>query len=241
MENKNNVRCSFIVTILAMASVVFSISANVVSGRLGLFGPFAAPMGVFFFPFIYVISDILSEVYGYRISRWVSWITAFVNIIFVGLVMGIVSAVKPAPWCTDLDASIRMVCGTSIRVVIGSILGAVLAGWVNDIIFQIFKHKDGDKGFAKRKLLSSLAAEAVDTFTFITIAFVGTMPFGPWSEGGSIYSCILTMYVIQFAMKYAVEVLTEPLAHVLSKKLKSVDPDSFEDRNKFNIFGFVKA
>lgn len=239
MENKN-VKCSFIVTILAMASVVFSISANIVSGRLGFFGPFAAPMGVFFFPFIYVISDILSEVYGYRISRWVSWITAFVNICFIGLVTLVITAIKPTPWCIDLDNAIRMVTSTSIRVCVGSILGSVLAGWVNDVIFQVFKHKDGDKGFAKRKLLSSLAAEAVDTITFITIAFVGVLPFSPWSEGGSIYGSICTMYVIQFILKYGVEVITEPLAALLANKLKKIDPDSFEDRNEFNIFGFAK-
>ena len=44
MENKNNVKCSFIVTILAMITVVFSIAANTVSARLGFFGPWAAPM-----------------------------------------------------------------------------------------------------------------------------------------------------------------------------------------------------
>lgn len=238
MANEKMKRCSFVVVILAMLSVIFSVAANTVSGRLGFFGPFAAPMGVFYFPFIYVISDVLSEVYGYRISRWVAWFTAFVNIVYVGLVMGVISIIKPTPWCVDLDASIRMVCGTSIRVVVGSILGAILAGWVNDIIFQKFKHVDGDKKFAKRKLLSSLAGEAVDTVTFITIAFVGTMPFLPIGEAK--FASICTMYVVQFLLKYGVEVITEPLAHLVANKLKAADPDAFEDRNNFNIFGFEK-
>lgn len=230
MENKNNVKCSFIVTILAMITVVFSIAANTVSARLGFFGPYAAPMGVFFFPFIYIISDILSEVYGYRISRWVSWIATFVNLLFIGLVLGICTLIKPAPFVIELNSAIFTVFRTSVRVIVGSIIGAILAGWANDIIFQALKHKDGEKGFAKRKLLSSLAAESIDTVVFITIAFVGTMPF----------STIIPMYIIQFILKYAVEVLTEPVAHFLSAKLKKYDPDAFEDRNNFNIFGFVK-
>lgn len=230
MENKNNVKCSFIVTILAMITVVFSIAANTVSARLGFFGPYAAPMGVFFFPFIYIISDILSEVYGYRISRWVSWIATFVNLLFIGLVLGICTLIKPAPFVIELNSAIFTVFSTSVRVIVGSIIGAILAGWANDIIFQALKHKDGEKGFAKRKLLSSLAAESIDTVVFITIAFVGTIPF----------SAILPMYIIQFILKYVVEVLTEPVAHFLSAKLKKFDPDAFEDRNNFNIFGFVK-
>lgn len=240
MNNNKVKNCSFIVVILAMASVIFSVAANQVSGRLGSFGPFAAPLGVFYFPCIYVISDILSEVYGYRISRWVSWITSFVNIIFIGLVLGVISIIKPVPWCEDLNQALWLINGASFRVVVGSILGSVLAGWVNDIIFQKFKHKEGEKGFAKRKLLSSLAAEAVDTVTFITIAFLGTMPFSPLSDGGSIYTSLCSLYIVQFLLKYGVEVITEPLAHLLAKKLKKLDPDAFEDRSNFNIFGFEK-
>ena len=119
---------------------------------------------------------------------------------------------------------------SSISTIAGSIISAILAGWANDVIFQALKHKDGDKGFAKRKLLSSLAAESIDTVLFITIAFVGTMPF----------SAIIPMYIIQFILKYTVEALTEPIAHFLSAKLKKYDPDAFEDRNNFNIFGFIK-
>lgn len=244
MENTINARprYTFNVAILTGLSCVMAIISNIISSRLSLFGPFVAPIGVFTFPIIYVISDVISEVYGYRISRYVANTVIGANILLV-LLPTLIRWIMPcAPWCLGLDASIGVVIGTSIRVIFASLISAYLAGFANDVVFQKFKHRDGEAHFAKRKLLSSLAAEAIDTFSFISIAFIGTMPFAPWSEGGSIYSSILTMYVIQFLLKYAVEALTEPVAHKIANTLKKIEgPEVFEDRMKFNIFGFEKA
>ena len=228
-------RYSFFVTLIAVASGCLALMANLISGRLGYFGPFIAPMGVFFFPLIYVLSDVTSEVYGYRISRWIAWISALINVFFVAGIMLVVSLNKPAPWCIDTDNAIKsLLVGTSgvsgmLRVSIAGIIGSVLGGWSNDVIFQYFRHKNGEKGFAKRKLLSSFCAEMVDTFTFITLGFLFT-------EGWSIQ-----MYFVQFVLKYAVEVITEPVAKLLAESLRNREgSEVFEDRNKFNIFGFEK-
>lgn len=229
-------RYTFYLTLLAVSSVVMQIAANLVSGRLGFFGPYLAPMGVFFFPFVYIISDVTSDVYGYRISRWVAWITVLFQLLFIGVILGVISLIKPAPFVIDIDNALRLIIlgssGTSgmIRVMIAGLFGAVIGGWVNDIIFQYFRHREGTKGFLKRKLLSSLGAEIVDTFLFITIAFIGTPS---WS---------LQMYVIQFILKYTVEVITSPIAKKCADKLRMIEgSDIFEDRNKFNIFGFEKS
>ena len=77
--------------------------------------------------------------------------------------------------------------------------------------------------------MSSFGAELVDTFTFITLGFLFTQG---WS---------IQMYIVQFILKYGVEVITEPIAHLLANRLKKIEgPGVFEDRNKFNIFGFEK-
>lgn len=228
-------RYSFFVSLIAVASAVLALMANLVSGRLGFFGPWVAPMGVFFFPLIYVLSDVTSDVYGYRVSRYIAWISALVNVIFVAGIMLVINAIHPAPWCEDSDNALRLLMigtsGTSgmLRVMIAGIAGAVLGGWANDIIFQIFRHKDGTGKFAKRKFTSSFLAEIVDTGVFITLAFVGTAGYG------------IAMYIVQFILKYLVECITEPLAHLLANKLRNYEGEEvFEDRSKFNIFGMEK-
>lgn len=228
-------RYSFMVVILTALSITMQIAANLVSGRLGFFGQWIAPMGVFFFPFVYVISDITSDVYGYRVSRWIAWLTILAQIIFIGMIMAVLNIVKSVPFTLNLDEALRLILvgtsGTSgmLRVMLAGVAGAVLGGWVNDIIFQIYRHKDGTKGFLKRKLLSSLGAEVTDTFVFITLAFVCTPS---WS---------ISMYIVQFILKYIVEVITSPIAKLCTSKLRKIEGNEvFEDRNKFNIFGFEK-
>ena len=229
-------RYSFWVVILASLSVTMQIAANLVSGRLGFFGPWLAPMGVFFFPFVYIISDVTSDVYGYRVSRWIAWLTILVQLIFVGMILIVINAVKPAPFLLNMDEALRLLIigtdGTSgmLRVMLAGVVAAVLGGWVNDIIFQLFRHNDGEGKFLKRKLISSAGAELVDTTVFITLGFFGTPS---WS---------IAMYIVQFCLKYAVEIITSPIAKACSSKLRVMEgADVFEDRNKFNIFGFEKA
>ena len=228
-------RYSFWVVILASLSVTMQIAANLVSGRLGFFGPWLAPMGVFFFPFVYIISDVTSDVYGYRVSRWIAWLTILVQLIFVGMILIVINAVKPAPFLLNMDEALRLlIIGTSgtsgmLRVMLAGVVAAVLGGWVNDIIFQLFRHNDGKGKFLKRKLISSAGAELVDTTVFITLGFLGTPS---WS---------IAMYIVQFILKYAVEVITSPVAKLCAAKLRNIESDdAFEDRNKFNIFGFEK-
>lgn len=228
-------RYSFIVVVLAALSVTMQIAANLVSGRLGFFGPWLAPMGVFFFPFVYIISDVTSDVYGYRVSRWIAWLTILVQLLFVGMILIVINAVKPAPFVLNMDEALRLLIigtdGTSgmLRVMCAGVVAAVLGGWVNDIIFQLFRHVDGEGKFLKRKLISSAGAELVDTTVFITLGFFGTPS---WS---------IAMYIVQFCLKYVVEIITSPVAKACSSKLRVMEgTDVFEDRNKFNIFGFEK-
>jgi len=224
-------RTSFLCTILAMVMVACCLAANTISARLGIFfGGWVAPMGVFSFPLIYVISDIVSDVYGYRVSRWIAWMTIAVNFVFLGLVMG------PCALIPAIDASMDVAVWTlfkpSIMVIIGSIVGAIMGGWMNDIIFQIFRHRDGTKRFYLRKVLSSLGAEIVDTVVFLTVAF---------GLGMGLWSLLPTMMIVQFLLKYGVEiVLMFPTKGVVNLIRKHEPNDVFEDRNQFNIFGFSK-
>lgn len=230
-----NKKYSFWLSLIVAMSTMCSLMANLICGRTGYFGPFVAGMGVFYFPIIYVLSDIVSEVYGYGVSRKVAWWTNLCNVIFVAGILLVATIVPPTPWALESDAAIKLLLiGTDgatgmIRVVVAGVIGAVLGGWANDCVFQWMKHRDGLKGFWKRKLLSSLVGEIVDTTLFITLAFYGTPV---WAS---------LMYFVQFGLKYTVEVLTCPLAGWLAVKLRSIEgEDVFEDRNDFNIFGIRK-
>ena len=141
MTNEKIKRYSFIVVVLAALSVTMQIAANLISARLGYFGPVSwnktGPMGVFFFPFVYIISDILSDVYGYRVSRWVAWLTVLVQLLFVGMIALVLYSVKPTPWSEESDQVMKVVMGFTAgglgmwRTMLAGVAGAVLGGWTN--------------------------------------------------------------------------------------------------------------
>ena len=250
MTNEKIKRYSFIVIILATLSVTMQIAANLVSARTIDFMPWSqnwgiAPLGVFFFPCCYIISDIISDVYGYRVSRWTAWLSLLLQIFLTGII-NLILLTKPAGGYfveEVFDPALKTVFSVTPWILTGGIFGSVLGGWVNDIVFQMFRHKDGEGKFIKRKLLSSAAAEIVDTVVFITIAFKIGMRY-PWFTtitADNITVGVLQMYPIQFILKYAVEFITSPVAKFCSSKLRTIEgSEVFEDRNKFNIFGWAK-
>jgi len=217
-------------TLLAIVSTACCLAANTISARLGLFPWGPAPMGVFSFPLIYVVSDIVSDIYGYRLSRWLAWSVLASNFLFLGLVLG--PSALTLPLIPEMDAAVWMVFTPAIMVLIGGVVGAVLGGWVNDIIFQLFRHKDGIAQFYKRKAISSFGAEIVDTITFMTIAF---------GLGMGMWKLLPTMMIAQFCMKYVVELVLMVPTKTVVNKLRAIEGEAvFEDRNQFNIFGFSK-
>lgn len=224
------VRPSFLYTLLAIVSTTCCLAANTISARLGLFPWGPAPMGVFSFPLIYVISDIVSDIYGYRLSRWMAWCVLLANCLFLTLILG--PSAATAPLVPAMDEAIWLIFKPAVWVMIGGILGAVIGGWVNDVIFQLFRHRDGIVHFYRRKLISSLGAEVVDTLVFISVAF---------GVGMGLWSIIPMMMIAQFCMKYAVEVILMFPTKLVVNKLRRIEGEEvFEDRNKFNIFGFAK-
>ena len=227
---------SFFFTILACAMIMCTLVANAVAGKnlnLGLPSPFTfLPGGFIIFPFIYVLSDIISEVWGFRRSRWLAWISLALNLVAVG-VYNLIMVIPAAPWSMEVDGAMHIVFGTTFFVLLGGIVGMVLGGWANDIVFQALRSKDGIAKFSKRKVLSSAVGEAVDTICFIVVG-LGLSGITPWA---SIPTLILAQYIGKLVVEYA----ALPLTSWCVKKAREYEGEEvFEDVKNFNIFGFEK-
>lgn len=250
MEQKK-IRYGYSLVILAAVSIAACITANIVSADLihlpflnsiPCIGSYISyfPAGCIFFPISYMVSDIFSEIFGYRISRWNAWLTLATSLIVTYLIIFVVKVIPHPVFVQDLNNSLSMVFCTSAWVIIGSIASALFGGWVNDIVFQKYRHNDGLEKFAKRKLLSSAFGEIVDTVCFICIAF--GLPALLRIEGFNYtWKNILGMIFIQFVIKYGLEAILEPVTKKVVDKVRQYEgTEIFEDRNNFNIFGFYK-
>lgn len=248
---QEKIKYDYSLIILSMISAIMCITANIISADLvslpgirdiPIIGQYigVSPCGVFLYPFVYIVSDIVSDVYGYRISRWNAWITLLAGLFVTYFVLFIAKVIPHPIFVSDLNNSLNTIFGSSAWVIIGSIASAVFGGWTNDIIFQKYRTRDGKEKFCKRKLLSSALGEAVDTVSFICIAFglpaLLGFPGFPYTIKN-----ILGMIFIQYIIKYGLEIITEPFAKKAAEKIRSIEgEDVFEDRNNFNLFGFYK-
>ena len=159
-------------------------------------------VGVFMFPVVFIMTDVIGEVYGKRMARlfvlagFVST-ALFIFYSFLSLAM---------PWAEAgewVHSSYNTVFGISVRIAIASLIAFIVAEYQDVVAFFFFKNKLGEKNFWLRSNLSNLWSQFLDTVLFMTIAFYGVY------ATPTLISIIFTWWLFKVAMG----VLYTPLAY----------------------------
>lgn len=195
--------------ILTVISITALLVANIISAK-----QFQLPFGITMtgaivvFPITYILSDLFSEVYGYKWSRFTCYLGFAMNI-FMVLVFQIAIA-TPAPDYWMNQEAFQTVLGSTPRMLFASLTAFVVGDLVNDRVFRRMKaKKEGMNGFAGRAILSSFCGEVVDSAIFIPLAFIGSMPV----------NTLLIMGITQVCLKVAYEILIVPVTAAVTKKV----------------------
>lgn len=160
-------------TLLLVLSLI--LSNILVVKSIDLFGlPFLAnTCSIITFPLTYILSDVFSEVYGYRWSRvtatWAFIGTALCSILFA------ISIKIPGNAAWDSQEAFVRILGNTPQIALGSIIAFWFGDLANDIVFKKLKeHNTDSKYFGVRAIVSSLAGKYVDgfIFTFIGLSFL---------------------------------------------------------------------
>lgn len=215
MKSKKISVLQFMLTLLFVVCLVVS---NIISAKQMLL-PFdiTMPAAVIVFPITYILSDIFSEVYGYKWSRFTCYMGFAANL-FAVIVFSLAIA-TPAPVYWMNQEAFEVVLGNTPRMLCASLLGFVIGDFINDRVFKKFKekHPNDHKGFGFRAILSSFCGELCDSLIFLPIAFLGQMPI----------KTLATMMVCQVLIKTSYEVVILPVTHwivkVVSKHEKNIE------------------
>ena len=125
------------------------------------------------FPITYILSDVFSEVYGYKWSRiTASW--AFIGTLLCSLFFALMIAL-PGNAAWDKQDQLVNILGSTPQIAGASIIAFWLGDFANDKVFQWMKKKNGnEKLFGVRAILSSLVGKYVDgfVFTFLGLSFL---------------------------------------------------------------------
>lgn len=195
---------------LTLLFVVSLLISNIITSKQVLL-PFGITMtgAVFIFPITYILSDVFSEVYGYRWSRITCYLAFIFNLFMVLIFSAVIATPAPSYW-TNQEA-FQTVLGNTPRILFASLLAFVIGDLVNDKIFKKMKekHPNDHKGFGFRAILSSLCGELVDSLIFLPIAFIGQMPI----------ETLAVMTVMQVLIKTGYEVVILPITHQVVKRV----------------------
>lgn len=220
----NNHKYLFAVTGAIVMTLIIS---NVSAVKLIDIGPFTFDGGTFLFPLAYIFGDVLTEVYGYKASRKVIWIS-FALMGIATLALQAVMVVPASQYDTAGDA-FATVFSTTPRIVIASLLAYVIGEFANSYVLAKMKVWTEGKWLFTRTIGSTLVGQSLDTTVFTIVAFAGIFPNATLQEmivGGALF-------------KIAVEVVFTPLTYVAVNYLKRVEStDVFDRDTNFNPIQF---
>lgn len=199
--------------ILTVLSVTALLVANIVSAKQFLL-PFGITMtgAIIVFPITYILSDLFSEVYGYKWSRFTCYLGFAMNVFMVLVFQAAIATPAPDYWMNQ--EAFQTVLGSTPRILIASLLAFVVGDFVNDRVFRRMKAKhEGMNGFASRAILSSFCGEVVDSVIFIPLAFIGQMPV----------KALLTMGITQVCLKVGYEIIIVPITAAITNRVKMLE------------------
>lgn len=150
-----------------------TIMANILTAKqVTIFG-LDVTMGTILFSSVFLVSDILNEKHGAKEAKKAACI-AFASAIGYIIVTNI--SLLYVPNALDFSSDgMRDLFGTSLRISISSAVMFLLANLADVTIYNFIKRRNG--ALWLRNNVSSIISNGFENFAFITIAFLGIMPF----------------------------------------------------------------
>jgi uncharacterized integral membrane protein (TIGR00697 family) len=160
----------FLVTLF----LISYLASPVVQNRLVLFGHTYFSATLFVYPLSYSISDIVTEIYGYRVARQMIWSGIFAWLISGLFFMMVIHMKGPAFW-KIYDNEFNMVMQPYLRSVLSGTLSVIAGQFLNIYIISKLKILAKGKYFWLRSLSSSICGNVITITLSLLCIYVGRM------------------------------------------------------------------
>ena len=177
---------------------------------IGLLGIFYFDAGTITFPFAYMLGDVLTEIWGYRTTRKIIFLTFFCNIVMV--VCTQIGVWLPSPdYLEGTAQAYNTVFNYVPRIILGSLTGFLLGEISNSWLMEKIRKRTKGRRLWVRTIGSSVIGHLMDTISFVLIAFLGTISTRD----------LLLMIGFQYVMKLSIEAFFgTPMAYAAIAFLK---------------------
>lgn len=199
------------------------ITANIMAVKLVTIWGLVLPAAVIIFPISYIFGDVLTEVYGYRQARRVIWLGFFCNLLAVTAIW-LGQIMTPVDFWDGQQAYERIL-GAAPRILLASFVAYLVGEFANAFVLAKMKIATNGRWLWMRTISSTLIGQGLDSAVFITLAFVGTIPFGG----------LLSAIVTQWLFKSAYEAIATPFTYRVVNFLKRQENiDTYDHDTRFN-------
>jgi queuosine precursor transporter len=198
-------------SILLGLFVTALILANLLGNKVTIFIGVRASVGIFMFPLLFLITDIVEEVLGKEKAKmfvYVGLLSLVVTLFFLFLAINL-----PAHEIWGLQEAYESTLSQSMRIIIAS-LAAFFISQMHDLwAFQFWKNKTRGKYLWLRNNLSTITSQLIDTTIFMFLAFYLLTPkFTAWF--------VITLIIPYWLLKVFMAFIDTPFVYLGVKWLR---------------------
>jgi len=199
MNSKLQKQADFLYLTLAALFIASLVVTNLIANKfvtvdLG-FKQFIISAGMIPYPFTFLITDILSEIYGKQKTTNVV-ITGFFASLFILLILWLGSIFPAIDQSPVSDEAYNMVFANSYRVVFSSMIAYLIAQFADLKLFHFWKRLTKGKHLWLRNNASTIVSQLLDTTLVIGVLFIGKMTFpemGQLIKDGWMYKILFAL------------------------------------------------
>jgi len=166
LEKKTLILLSVFVSALVLANVLGSKVTSI-------FGIITS-VGIFAYPVTFLVTDIVEEVRGKKVSQ--IFIIAGLIALLISLALVLIGIAMPPSSIYENNDAYKTVFSNSIRVIIASIVAFLISQHHDIYAFNFWKKKTKGKWLWLRNNLSTGVSQLIDTSIFVLIAFYKVTP-----------------------------------------------------------------
>ncbi len=129
-------------------------------------------VAVFFFPFVFLMTDVVGQLYGRATAKNFVWAGFLANAVF--FIYAVISSLTAwSPEGAWLQPAYSTIFGVSLRMSIASLVAFIMGEYQDVVIFFLAAKVRWLNHFWLRSTVSNIWSQLIDTLVFMFIAFAG--------------------------------------------------------------------
>ena len=205
-----------ILIMLSCLMVTTYLTANIMAVKLvSIFGLTLFDAGTITFPLAYMLGDVVTEIYGFKTTKKLVWLTFFCNIMLVAATS--IGLMLPFPdYMAETAAAYQTIFSYVPRILAASLIAFVAGELSNARCMERIKKITGKKHLWMRTIGSSVVGYLIDTVLFVAIAFAYEAPLQD----------LIAMILAQYLIKVVLEAVGgTPLAYLAVRLINKGEQD----------------